>query len=48
VGAHTSQIFSFVNKIFGGDFILMLSGKGKKISVGYVLGQPIDKELLIA
>jgi 5-methylcytosine-specific restriction protein B len=51
VGAHTSQIFSFVNKIFGGDFILMLSGKGKKISVGYVLGQPEEnpenKDLLV-
>lgn len=38
VGAFASQIHSFVNKIYGGDFILVPSGKGKKVSIGYVLG----------
>ncbi len=42
IGAHASQIFAFVNKIFGGDFIVIPSGKGKKISVGYLLGQPLE------
>lgn len=38
IGAFASQIYSFVNKIYGGDFILVPSGKGKKVSIGYVIG----------
>lgn len=38
IGAFTSQIFAFANKIYGGDFVLIPSGRGKKITVGYVLG----------
>jgi 5-methylcytosine-specific restriction protein B len=39
IGAYTSQIYAFANKIFGGDFVLIPSGKGKKISVGYLLSE---------
>ena len=39
IGAYSSQIHAFANKIFGGDFVIIPSGKGKKISVGYVLGE---------
>lgn len=39
IGAHTSQIHAFANKIYGGDFVLIPSGKGKKISVGYLLSE---------
>ena len=50
IGAYTSQIHAFANKIYGGDFVLIPSGKGKKISVGYLLGErvagSIDKYLL--
>jgi 5-methylcytosine-specific restriction protein B len=42
VGAYTSQIYAFANKMFGGDFVLIPSGKGKKISVGYLLGEVIE------
>jgi 5-methylcytosine-specific restriction protein B len=50
IGAYTSQIYAFANKIFGGDFVLIPSSKGRKISVGYVLGEvienPANKSLL--
>jgi predicted RNA-binding protein with PUA-like domain len=50
IGAYTSQIHAFANKIFGGDFILIPSGKGKRISVGYLLGEveelPANESLL--
>ena len=39
IGAHTSQIHGFANKIYGGDFVVIPSGKGKKISVGYLLSE---------
>lgn len=39
IGAYTSQIYAFANKIYGGDFILTPSGKGKRISVGYLLSE---------
>jgi len=42
VGAYASQIYAFVNKIFGGDFILVPSGKGDKVSVGYLLGDVVE------
>ena len=40
IGAYTSQIHAFANKMYGGDFVLIPSGKGKKISV--------DRELSLA
>ena len=43
IGASTSQIHAFANKIFGGDFVLIPSGKGKKISVGYLLSEVDEK-----
>ena len=43
VGAFTSQIHAFGNKMFGGDFILIPSGKGKKISVGYLVGDIVEE-----
>ena len=43
IGASTSQIYAFANKIFGGDFVLIPSGKGKKISVGYLLSEVDEK-----
>ena len=43
IGAYTSQIHAFANKIYGGDFILIPSGKGKKISVGYLLSEVDEK-----
>ena len=43
VGASTSQIYAFANKISGGDFVLIPSGKGKKLSVGYLLGEVIEE-----
>jgi hypothetical protein len=43
IGAYTSQIHAFANKIFGGDFVLIPSGKGKRINVGYLLGE-VDQE----
>lgn len=50
IGAYTSQIHAFANKIYGGDFVLIPSGKGKKISVGYLLGEvdenPSNESLL--
>jgi predicted RNA-binding protein with PUA-like domain len=50
IGAHTSQIHAFANKIYGGDFVLIPSGKGKEISVGYLLGEvderPANESLL--
>ena len=50
IGAYTSQIHAFANKIYGGDFVLIPSGKGKKISVGYLLGEveenPINDSFL--
>ena len=39
IGAYTSQIHAFANKIFGGDFVLIPSGKGKRISLGYLLSE---------
>ena len=36
IGAYTSQIHAFANKIYGGDFVLIPSGKGKRISIGSV------------
>ncbi len=42
IGVYASQIYAFVNKIFGGDFIVLPSGKSKKISVGYLLGHPLE------
>ena len=44
IGAYTSQIHAFANKIYGGDFVLIPSGKGKKISVGYLLSE-VDENL---
>ena len=32
IGAYTSQIHAFANKLYGGDFVLIPSNKGKKIS----------------
>jgi hypothetical protein len=50
IGAYTSQIHAFANKIYGGDFVLIPSRKGKKISVGYLLGEvdenPSNESLL--
>ena len=50
IGAYTSQIHAFANKIYGGDFVLIPSSKGKKISVGYLLGEvdenPSNESLL--
>jgi len=50
IGAYTSQIHAFANKIYGGDFVLIPSGKGKKISIGYLLGEvdenPSNESLL--
>ena len=50
IGAFTSQIHAFANKIQGGDFVLIPSGKGKKISVGYILEEvnetPVIKNYL--
>ena len=43
IGASTSQIYAFANKICGGDFVLIPSGKGKKISVGYLLSEVDEK-----
>ena len=43
IGAYTSQIHAFANKIYGGDFVLIPSGKGKKISVGYLLSEVDEK-----
>lgn len=43
IGAYTSQIHAFANKIYGGDFVLIPSGKGKRISIGYLLGE-IDQD----
>jgi hypothetical protein len=43
IGAYTSQIYAFANKIYGGDFVLIPSGKGKRISIGYLIGG-IDQE----
>lgn len=43
IGAYTSQIHAFANKIYGGDFVLIPSGKGKKVSVGYLLGE-VDED----
>lgn len=42
IGAFASQIYAFAHKIFGGDFVLIPSGRGKKISVGYVLGEAVE------
>ena len=39
IGAYTSQIHAFANKMFGGDFVLIPSGKGKRINLGYLLGE---------
>ena len=39
VGAYASQIHAFINKMFGGDFVLLPSGSGKEISIGYVLSE---------
>jgi 5-methylcytosine-specific restriction protein B len=39
VGAFTSQIYAFANKMFGGDFVIIPSGKGKEVSIGYLLGE---------
>ena len=50
IGAYSSQIHSFANRIYGGDFVLIPSGKGKKISVGYLLGEvdemPVNESFL--
>jgi hypothetical protein len=50
IGAYTSQIHAFANKIYGGDFVLIPSGKGKRISIGYLLGEtdqePSNESLL--
>ena len=43
IGAYTSQIHAFANNIFGGDFVLIPSGKGKKVSVGYLLSEVDEK-----
>ena len=43
IGAHASQIHAFANKIYGGDFVLIPSGKGKRISIGYLIGE-VDQE----
>jgi 5-methylcytosine-specific restriction protein B len=43
IGAYTSQIHAFANKIYGGDFVLIPSGKGKRISIGYLLGQVVQE-----
>jgi 5-methylcytosine-specific restriction protein B len=50
IGAYTSQIHAFANKIYGGDFVLIPSGKGKKISLGYLISEvnsePLNESLL--
>jgi len=43
IGAYASQIHAFANKIYGGDFVLIPSGKGKRISIGYLIGE-VDQD----
>ena len=42
IGAYASQIHAFANKIYGGDFVLIPSGKGKRISIGYLIGEVVQ------
>lgn len=43
IGAHASQIHSFINRIFGGDFVIVPSDSGKSISIGLVRSEAIEK-----
>ena len=43
VGAHASQIHSFLNRIKGGDFVVVPSESGKNVSIGLIRSEAIEQ-----
>lgn len=43
VGAHASQVFAFISRMKGGDFVIVPSDSGKKISIGLIRSEAIER-----
>ena len=43
VGAHASQVYSFINRMNGGDFVIVPSESGKKVSIGLIRSEAIEQ-----
>lgn len=43
VGAHASQVFAFISRMKGGDFVIVPSESGKKVSVGLIRSEAIEQ-----
>ena len=43
VGAHASQVHCFINRIQGGDFVIVPSESGKNISIGLIRSEAIEQ-----
>ena len=43
IGAHASQVDAFLNRIKGGDFVIVPSESGKNVSIGFVRSEAIEQ-----
>jgi hypothetical protein len=43
VGAHASQVFAFISRMKGGDFVIVPSDAGKKVSIGLIRSEAIER-----
>ncbi len=43
IGAHASQVYAFLNRIKGGDFVIVPSDAGKKVSIGLIRSESIEQ-----
>jgi hypothetical protein len=43
VGAHASQVYAFMNRMRGGDFVIVPSEAGKKVSIGLIRSEAIEQ-----
>ena len=43
VGAHASQVHGFINRIKGGDFVIVPSESGKNVSIGLIRSEAIEQ-----
>ena len=43
VGAHASQVYAFINRMRGGDFVIVPSESGKNVSIGLIRSEAIEQ-----
>lgn len=43
IGAHASQVYAFLNRIKGGDFVIVPSESGRQVSIGLVRSEAIEQ-----